>query len=212
MAQIDSDNFKYRANGNEYEVVDERKKKSKKIISGGLANDISKRGTIVDKFLDAFLPRNHGDIMSDIIVPALQDTILNILEERFHRATRRGYGYSGYRTRASSYDYSSRYRYDDRDRRPFDYDDEADEVTKRIDYRNIIVLDRTDAENVVRELRDYIEEYDQVSVAYLYELVGTSSTHVDEEWGWTNPRDIGIRRVRDGYLIDVPKARHLDWD
>ncbi len=54
-----------------------------------------------------------------------------------------------------------------------------------------------------------IEKYETVSVADLYELLGVEASYTDEKWGWVDLRDAGIRRVRDGYLLDLPKPESL---
>jgi hypothetical protein len=54
-----------------------------------------------------------------------------------------------------------------------------------------------------------IEKYETVSVADLYELLGVTSSYTDEKWGWVDLREATIRRVRDGYLLDLPKPESL---
>ena len=63
---------------------------------------------------------------------------------------------------------------------------------------------------MVNRLRERIDEYEQATVADLFDLIDVSSNYVDNNWGWADPHDIGIRRVSSGYLIDVAEARHLD--
>ena len=51
-----------------------------------------------------------------------------------------------------------------------------------------------------------IETYQMVSVADLYDLVGVTGDYTDNKYGWTNLRNAKVVRVRDGYMIDLPKA------
>ena len=59
-------------------------------------------------------------------------------------------------------------------------------------------------------MRRRIEEFDQVSVADMLDLMEMTGKYTDNNWGWTNPNDIGIRRVNNGYLIDVAEAKWLN--
>lgn len=58
-------------------------------------------------------------------------------------------------------------------------------------------------------MRDYIREYDSVSVARLLDLFDLPGKYTDNNYGWTRPEDICVKRVREGYLIDVPEAEYL---
>jgi hypothetical protein len=49
-----------------------------------------------------------------------------------------------------------------------------------------------------------------VSVADFYDLVGVDGTYTDNKYGWTNIRNAYVNRVRDGYVIKLPRAISLD--
>lgn len=179
---------------------------------------IVKKKNLGQKFADAFISDSAKDVKSyiimDVLVPGIKDTILNVMEMIFFGGTRG-------RRRSSSYSDNTSYRafyqseaYDDygaprrrdrgrRDRRSR-YDDD------KIDYRCIIVRERRDAEDIVDKLKGRIEKYGEATKSDLFELVDLPSTHTDNNWGWIDPRDIGIRRVQTGYLIDVADAEPLD--
>ena len=59
-------------------------------------------------------------------------------------------------------------------------------------------------------LEDMIDQYDIASVADLYDLVGIVGSYTDNKYGWTSVRSARIERVRDGYVIRMPKALPLD--
>ena len=52
--------------------------------------------------------------------------------------------------------------------------------------------------------------YGTVSVADLYDLVGISGNYTDNKYGWTNIRNAEPIRVRDGYMLKLPKALPLN--
>ena len=172
------------------------------------------------KFADAFISDSAKDvkdyIVMDVIIPGIKDTIINCLEMIFFGSTT-GRGRSSRVTRLNSentsyrafyqsdYDsYGAPRRRERRDR----YRDDG--YSDRIDYRNIVVRDRGSAEEIVSKLRGRIEKYGEATKSDLFELIDIPSSHVDNNWGWTDPRDIGIRRVASGYLIDVADAVYLE--
>lgn len=75
-----------------------------------------------------------------------------------------------------------------------------------------MVLDtRQGAEEVISRMMDVLSQWEVVSVADLYELVGFESTHVDHKWGWTDLSAAGVSRTRSGgYLLDLPQPKALD--
>jgi hypothetical protein len=78
------------------------------------------------------------------------------------------------------------------------------------DFDEIILDKRVEAEEVIDMMYAILEEYKEVSVHDLYEMVGLDPTWADQKWGWY--RLDGARAVRtgSGYLIDLPKPEPLD--
>lgn len=82
----------------------------------------------------------------------------------------------------------------------------------RVDHEfdEVILETRGEAEEVMDLLMDLIQNYDVVTVSDLYDSVGISGSYTNDKWGWTNLKGAGIRRVRAGYLIDLPRPVALD--
>ena len=57
---------------------------------------------------------------------------------------------------------------------------------------------------------DVIEQYNVVSVLDLYDMVDMSAPHTANKYGWTNLRNADVVRVRDGYVIKLPKPFPID--
>lgn len=55
-----------------------------------------------------------------------------------------------------------------------------------------------------------ISVYGMVSVADLYDLIGVTGNYTDNKYGWTDIRSASVVRVRDGYIVKMPKAMPLD--
>lgn len=65
---------------------------------------------------------------------------------------------------------------------------------------------RVDAESVLSELRNSLDEYQSVSVGDFYDLIGVSSSYVDFSYGWYELNSAVVRPVPGGFVIDFPKA------
>lgn len=146
-------------------------------------------------------------IFEDVIVPATKNLINDMVAqsvERFLFGEYRGRSVSGSRGYTSYSRPSSRYsRSDDsphtrtaRQRNTHDFDD--------------IVLDtRGEAEEVLDRLEGLVAKYGQAAVSDYYSLVGVSGSYSDVKWGWTNLRGSDVRRVREGYIVVLPKPEEL---
>lgn len=78
------------------------------------------------------------------------------------------------------------------------------------DFEDIVLEDRRDAEAVLEHLIDYTVEYEMASVADFYELVDFPTTYIDNKYGWNDLRSARVLRVRDGYILDLPKPEALE--
>lgn len=192
--------------------------KSREKISPVIDKDqvVSTKKPLGKKFAETFMTEDTKDVKSwlimDVLIPGIKNTILDILsmmffgevDSRSRRGRKRGRDdrtdYSSYyRGSSDRKDRDSRRRRDDR----YDSDD-------RVDFRNIVLRKRDDAERLIEEMRRRIRNNDSASVADLLDLIDIPGRYTDNNWGWDDERDIGIRRVSSGYLIDVAEPKYLD--
>ena len=80
----------------------------------------------------------------------------------------------------------------------------------RHNFDEIILDNRSEAEQVIDQLFDVVSRYESATVADLYELVGLTAAHTDHKWGWTDLHGAGVSRIRGGYLLDLPEPVPLD--
>ena len=73
------------------------------------------------------------------------------------------------------------------------------------DFEEIVLDTREEAANVIDKINDLIEEYEVATVADLYDLAGYTSEFTDQKWGWTDIRGAQVRRIREGFLIELPR-------
>lgn len=177
-------------------------KKIKKVVSGEVK---TKKKSGASKLKDAFIEddaKNVGDyILMDVLVPAAKKAISDVVQDGIEILL---YGETTARKRSTgsriSYNnyYSQPTRPRERDRERYD--------TKSYSYDDIVLESRSDAEEVLNNMFDLIERYGMVSVADLYELVDISCKYTDNNYGWTDLGNASVSRVRDGYLLKLPRA------
>lgn len=186
------------------------KSKLKPVVKKG--NVVNTKKPLGKRFASVFTEKDGKDIRNyivfDWLIPGIKNGILDILSLMFFdevRDRKRSRNRDRERTSYSSYyrGESSRSSSRDRDRKRYRDDD-------KVDYRNIILEHRDDAEDVVDALHRRIEKSGAATVADLLDLIDETSRFTDNNWGWTRKKDIGIRRVSRGFLLDVEEAEYLE--
>ena len=200
----------YKPNSNRYKKEQSNalaeRKKIEKVVTGKVK---TKKKSEIRKLKDTFISEDVSNVKSyivmDVLIPAAKKAISDIVRDGIdmilYGDTRSGRSSSG----ASYVSYRS---YSDRDRR--DTRRESSRTRVGYDYDDIILESRAEAEEVLRRMDELIETYGIVSVADLYDLVGKSCNYTDNKYGWTNIRNAEPVRVRDGYLLKMPKAGPID--
>lgn len=224
MADIDVNSLE--PNSHKYKAEKAREAqdpKSKEKISPIVKREqiVSTKKPISKKFAETFMTEDAKDVKSwllmDVIIPGVKNTILDIISMMFFgevdSRSRRG---RSRRDRDDRVNYSSYYR-GSSDRRDRDYHRSRErdryDSDDRVDFRNIVLRDRGDAERIINAMRDRIRDNGSASVAELIDLLDIDNyvgRYTDNNYGWDDERDIGIRRVSSGYLIDVSEPKYLD--
>ena len=199
--------------------MSEERKKLKPVINKNSV--VSTKTPLRKKISGAFIKEDIKDvkkfIISDYVIPGIKVGILNALSMIFMGEAMGRWPFDeksdrsrGYYDRASYSDYyrsRSGYGYDSRDRDREEYRGKL--YNEKMDYRNVILRNRDDAEKIIRCMHARIDEAGAVSVAEMFDLLDISTSYTDNNWGWSSHRDIGIKRIPAGYLIDVTEARYI---
>lgn len=183
--------------------TDGETKKLEKVISG---NAIVKKKSGVHKIADIFISEDASSVKSyvwsDVFVPTIKKLFCDIIKDSadiiFGGGTRRDR--NGIRSGYVSYDRFS----DRRDDRNY-----STSRSSGLDYDNIILETKGDAEEVLMQLDGVIDQYGHATVLDLFDLVGKTAPHTANKYGWTNLRNARSERVRDGYLLRLPRALPL---
>lgn len=181
-------------------------KKVEKVIAGTVK---SKKKSEIQKFTDVFISEDINNVKSyillDVLIPAIKKAISDIVTNGIDMIL---YGETG-KTKSNSTASKVSYRsyYDGRNGRR-DYSAVRTKIS--YNYDDIILDNRGEAEDVLSRMDELISTYGLVSVADLYDLVGVTGNYTDNKYGWTNIRSASVIRVRDGYMLKLPKALPLD--
>lgn len=183
-------------------------KKVEKIIAGTVK---SKKKNDIQKFADVFISEDVTNVKSyillDVLVPAIKKAISDIVTNGIDMIL---YGESN-RTKSNSPASKVSYRnYYDRGNDKKDYGSSNSRTKTGYNYDDIILDNRGEAEDVLSRIDELISTYGVVSVADLYDLVGVTGNYTDNKYGWTDIRSAQVVRIRDGYLIKLPKALPLN--
>lgn len=145
-------------------------------------------------------------ILFDVLIPSIKDAISEIVRNGIDIILYGDAGYSKSTSNASKVKYKSYDKMFDR-KRERKY---SSSVRAGYSYDDIILDNRGEAEHVLMRMDELISMYDSASVADLYDLVGMTGNYTDNKYGWTDLHNADIIRIRDGYLLKLPRALPLD--
>lgn len=188
----------------QYESIPE--KKIEKVVQGKVK---TKKRSEASKLADIFISEDVANVKSyvlmDVLVPAIKKAISDIVTNGIDMIL---YGESGRTRRNSPASRVSYSQYYDRNRR--DRDREPVAQRANYSYNDVLLETRGDAEDVLMRMDELVATYGMVSVADLNDLVGITGQYTDNNYGWTNIKSAYVQRVRDGYLLKLPRAIPID--
>ena len=180
-------------------------KKVEAVISGTAKTKKNTGRNLMNIFVSEDAENVKSYIFMDVIVPAIKKAILDIASDgvsmilygdtkarKSSSGSKIAYGtyYSGGNGNRSSKSVST--------------------GRVRFDYEDIVFDTRVDAISVLEGMNDCIDRYGIVSVADMYELARLAAPFTANKYGWSSLRTAETVRVKDGYILKLPKASPLD--
>lgn len=197
--------FDYKPNSHKAkaERSTEERKPIEKVVRGTVK---TKPKSSLSKFTGGFISDEASNLkryaVEEVLIPSLKKAISDIVKDGIDMIM-----YGETRGRRSSSGSSSYVSYRDYSRRDDDRRDRTASRTRSGYTPDDIVLEsRGEAEDVLTRMDELIETYGCVSVADLYDLIGKTCQYTDNKYGWFNIRNAEPVRVRDGWLLKLPKA------
>lgn len=182
-------------------------KKIEKVVTGTVKQ---RKKTGLSRAASTFMPGDVDSVKSyilmDVLVPsikrAISDIVCNGINMLLGESTR-GKGGNSIGAKVS---YRQYYRDPDERR---DYAMPRAQAQAQYSYDDIVFGNRGDAEEVLYRMEELLERFEVVSVADLFDMAGISCNYTDNKYGWTDLRSAHVERVRDGYIINLPRATSL---
>lgn len=194
----------YRPNSHRFKEEQKNlpEKKVEKVVSGTVTT--KKKSKLADVFISEDIHSVKNYIVMDVLIPAIKDAIEDIITNGIRMILR---GDTAPKSKSgTSYISYNKYSSDRRDDRRYD----SNRTRSGYSYDDVKLESRGEAERVLSHMDDLIETYGHVTVADLYDLVGISGNYTDNKYGWTNISNAEPVRVRDGYILRLPKALPID--
>lgn len=187
----------------EAEVLSE-KRIDKPIVSGARVRKKSEARKLVDVFMPEDVEKVKSHIIFDVLIPSAKKAVYDMVTNGIEMIL---YGETGTVSHKSSTSSKISYRqfYDDRTTRP----SESTRMNSVVDFEDIILDHRGEAESILERLDELVSMYGMASVADMYDLVGITAPYTANNYGWTDIRNAKVVRIRDGYVIKMPRVRPL---
>jgi len=194
--------------GNSYNKVESKVRAP--VVQG---RSIKKKKTIGERFATTVYSQESKNIIDyvlyDVLIPATKATIMEMinsaLDIKFYgtdnRRDRRD------RSRSTGYVSYSSYSSSPKERKP-----ERREVLSRHPqkFEDVVMDSRSDAQIVLDSMAELVDAYGVCTVAEYYDFAGVNSEWTDHKYGWDNLSTAVVRKIREGYIIDLPRAEALD--
>ena len=179
-------------------------KKIEPVVKGKVTTKKNNVRKLTNTFVTEGIQNVKSYVLMDVLVPAIKKAISDIVTNGIDMLLYGETGRSRRKTNASVVSY--RNYYDSRREERYS----SSRTRTGYSYDDVVLETRGEAEDVLSRMDELIDTYGVVSVADLYDLVGISCNYTDNKYGWTNLRNAEPVRVRDGYMLKLPKALPID--
>lgn len=199
----------YKPNSHKYQKEQQEgsaeKREIKKVVTKPAQVKKNEMRRLADTFISEDVSNVGSYIWLDVLVPTIKKAIVDIVTDGVNMVFFGGTGFRGSRNSNTS-KISYRSFYDQKDNRG----SETTYTRSRFDYEDIVYASRGEAEAVLEEMDNVIERYGFVTIADMYDMSDRTPPFTSNKYGWTNIGSARVSRTRDGYVIDLPKARPLE--
>lgn len=169
---------------------------------------ITKKKSTVQRLSEEFISDDAKNIKSyvfgDVLIPALKKAISDIVTNSIDMLLYGDSRPNQPKTTASKISY--RNYWDDRRT----VNEPRTVSSYSYNYEDVVLATKGEAVEVLDRMDELIAAYGVVRVADLYDLVGKPGNYTDNRYGWINIKNASIIRVREGYMIKMPRVTVVD--
>ena len=203
MDELYSKEFKSNSHTSKEKEAQTPEKKVTKVVSGPVKVKKNELRRFADIFISEDVSNVKNYIFMDVLVPAIKKAVSDIVTNGIDMILYGDNGRSRRNTNSSNVSYRNYYDQRRDDERRYSSTPAA---RPKYNYNDITIPTRGEAEEVLLRMDELIVTNGIASVADLYDLVGITGDYTDNKYGWTNIRSAEVIRVRDGYMLRLPKA------
>ena len=186
----------------------EEKKKATKVVTGEVGVSTGK------KVKDAFIQKDGKTIRDyaffDVFIPSVKRTIYDLITKMFGMAL---FGDKGTSSGSGPYDYARpyqqvSYRVGGDTYRPYSQPAPAQRPQPQLtgyEYESWVFSNRGDAEAVLNQLTDMIEEYGIATIVDLYDSVGKTAPYTADNFGWRSMNGCEPKLCSGGWRLSMTK-------
>ena len=193
----------------------QQSKKTKKVIHG----EVVRKHNAVEKARDEIISEDAHTVKEyliwDVLIPAVKRTLADLGHEAVNLIFGKSGSYSDRRD-GKTYVQYDRPSYDRPRSRDYYYGDRPRNnrraTKRRHNFDDYVLPSKRDAENVLDELVESTMRYGLATVKDFYDAIGEQSTYMDSAWGWYDLGSAAVERVHNGYVVVLPKPRHIEDD
>lgn len=201
----------YTPNSHKYKEQQNDASNEEKRVTKVVNGPVKTKKNEVRKFADIFISEDVSNvkkyIFMDVLVPAIKKAIYDIVTNGIDMFL---YGGSGKgRNNQPGSKVSYRNYYEQKNNSGYRASDNARQ-SNAFDYDDIVFNNRGEAEAALQQMRDIVARYGIVTVNDLYEMTPLSAPYTSQKYGWMDVSNVDIVRVRDGYILKLPRAVPID--
>lgn len=198
----------YKPNSNKYKTEQrdtEKKKRVEKVVKGTVR---TRKQSEVRKLKNEFIKEDAHSvatfIVTDVVIPSAKKVLADIVTGGINMFLFGDSKRDNGRVSGSTTSYT-RY-YDKVGGGGSSYRDSSSDRRSGLNFEDLVFESRGEAELVLTRMDELIETYGWATVSDLYDLVGKTCDWTYDKYGWTSLRNARAVPVRDGYILDLPKA------
>lgn len=192
----------------EQKTAASEEKRVTKVVKGPVKTKTNEARKLADIFISEDISNVKNYIFMDVLVPAIKKAIYDIVTNGIDMFL---YGGSGKgKTNPNGAKVSYRNYYERKDTNSGYRGSENTKSRNGFEYDDIIFSNRGEAENVKQQMQDVIGRYGVVTVADLYDMADLTAPYTSQKYGWMDVSGAEAVRVRDGYMLKLPRAVPID--
>lgn len=203
----------YRGNSNASKQNDIPEREPMQVVANGKKVPQSAGRRFLSEFIADDIHTIKDYILWDVLLPAVKnaisDTVTNGIDMLLFGQTRTRGGNTVKRITP----YSSLYSNNVSGNRVVKYNETVQDRRPRslggYSYQEVVLATRPEAEDVLAQMRLYLDRYGVVSVGDLYGAVGEVPDMIDNKWGWSDLSGACVQRCSDGFILRMPRVESI---